>query len=113
MDLKTELETRIAKVEARAELGVGSRIGNDARRAKPPKFDGSTSWAMFRRQFETVADHNCWTSWEKATYLIAALQGQACDVLHGVPRGATYKEAIEALEDRFGDSTWLPHTAAS
>jgi hypothetical protein len=24
-------------------------------------------------------------------------------VLHGVPRGATYEETIEALEDRFGD----------
>jgi hypothetical protein len=64
---------------------------------------------MFRRQFETVADHNHWTPWEKATYLIAALQGRACDVLHGVPRGATYEEAIEALEDRFGDQ----HLAAA
>jgi hypothetical protein len=53
-----ELEDRIAEVEARAELGVGGRTGNDAGRAKPPKFDGSTSWSMFRRQFETVADRN-------------------------------------------------------
>jgi hypothetical protein len=64
---------------------------------------------MFRRQFETVAEHNRWTPLEKATYLIAALQGWACDVLHGVPRGATYEEAIEALEDRFGDQ----HLAAA
>jgi hypothetical protein len=97
-DLKTELETRIAEV-VRAELGVGDRTGNDAGRAEPPKFDGSTSWAMFRRQFETVADHNHWTPREKAMYLITALQGRACDVLHGVPRGATYEEAIEALEE--------------
>jgi hypothetical protein len=91
------LEVRIAEVEARVELGVGGRTGNDAGRAKPPKFDGSTLWAMFRRQFETVAGHNRWMPQEKATYLIAALQGLACDVLHGVPRGAT---AIEQLAHR-------------
>jgi hypothetical protein len=45
----------------------------------------------------------------EVTYLIAALQGRACDVLHGVPRGATYEETIEALEDRFGDQ----HLAAA
>jgi hypothetical protein len=46
---------------------------------------------------------------EKATYLIAALQGWGCDVLHWVPTGAKYEEAIEALEDRFGDQ----HLAAA
>jgi hypothetical protein len=104
LDIRAKgLEARIVQVEARAELDVGGRTGNDAGRAKPPKFDGSTSWAMFRRQFETVADHNRWMPQEKATYLIAALEGRACDVLHWVPRGATYEETIEALEDRFGD----------
>jgi hypothetical protein len=87
------LEDRMAEVEARVELGVGGRTRNDARRAKPPTFDGSTSWAMFQRQFETVADHNRWMPQEKATYLIAALQGQACDVLHEVSKGVTYEEA--------------------
>jgi hypothetical protein len=115
-DLQTELdnraqglEDRIAEVEARVELGVGGRIANDAGRAKPPNFDGSTLWAMFLRQFETVADHNRWTPREKTTYSIAPLQGRACDVLHGVLRGATYEETIEALEDRFGDQ----HLAAA
>jgi hypothetical protein len=108
-DLQKELdsraqgvEVRMAEVEARVELGVCGRTGSDAGWAKPPKFDGSTSWAMFRCQFQTVAEHNHWTPREKATYLIAALQGRACDVLHGVPRGSTYDETIEALEDRFG-----------
>jgi hypothetical protein len=110
LDIRAKgLEARIAEVEARVELEVGGRTGNEAGRAKPPKFDGSTSWAMYRRQFETVADHNRWMPQEKATYLIAALQGRACDVLHGVPRGATYEETIEALEDRFGDQ----HLAAA
>jgi hypothetical protein len=110
LDIRAQgLKVRMAEVEARAELGVGSRTGNDGRRANPPKFDGSTSWAMFQRQFETVAEHNRWMPWEKVAYLIAALQGRACDVLHGVPRGAAYEETIEALEDCFRDQ----HLAAA
>jgi hypothetical protein len=38
---------------------------------------------VFRHQFETVAEHNCWTCQKKSTYLITALQGQATDMLHG------------------------------
>jgi hypothetical protein len=64
---------------------------------------------MFRRLFETIAEHNRWMPREKATYLIAALQGRACDVVQWVPAGATYEESIETLEDRFGDQ----HLAAA
>jgi hypothetical protein len=42
---------------------------------------------------------------EKSTYMITALQGRATDVLHGVPKGATYEKPLVALVDRFGDST--------
>jgi hypothetical protein len=31
------------------------------------------------------------------------LQGRAADVLHGIPTSDTYKETLQALEDRFGD----------
>jgi hypothetical protein len=58
---------------------------------------------MFRHQFETVAVHNCWTCQEKSTYLITALQDRATDVLHGIPKGATYEETLQVLEDRFRD----------
>jgi hypothetical protein len=78
--------------EARAERRRGTGI---------VKFDGTTLWAVFRRQFDTVVEHNCWTYLEKSTYLITAWQSWATDVLHGVPKGATYDETLEALEDRF------------
>jgi hypothetical protein len=45
----------------------------------------------------------------KFTYLITALKGRATDGLHGVPKGATYEETPDALEDRFGDQ----HLAAA
>jgi hypothetical protein len=58
---------------------------------------------MVQCQFETVAEHNCWTRLEKSTHFITTFQGQATNVLHGVPKGVTYEETIDAQEDRFGD----------
>jgi hypothetical protein len=68
---------------------------------------------MFRRQFETVAQHNCWTRLEKSTYLITALQSQATDLLHGVPKGANCEETLDALKDASGTSTLPPRIAVS
>jgi hypothetical protein len=92
------LEVKMAEVEALVERGRGKGTGAGA--AKLPEFNGTTSWAVFRRQPETVAEYNCWTRLEISTYFITPLQGRATDVLHGVPKGATYEEA---LEDPFGD----------
>jgi hypothetical protein len=93
--------TQFREVEAVAEHGKGT--GTSAGTAEPPKFNGTTSWAVFWRQFETVAEHNCWMCHENSTYVITVLQGRATDVLHRVPKGATYEETFEALEDCFGD----------
>lgn len=79
------LEAKIVEVKAHAKSRRGT--GTSAGTAKPPNFDGTTSWAIFWHQFETVAKHNCW----------------ATNVLHEDPKGATYDETLEALDDRFGD----------
>ncbi|XP_069687229.1 TATA element modulatory factor-like [Periplaneta americana] len=70
---------------------------------KTPKFDGTTSWAIFRRQFEATAAHNGWTPAEKTTQLLTALQGQASEILHSVPEDGTAAEIMAALEGRYGD----------
>jgi hypothetical protein len=80
-ETKTDLEIRMA------ERGRGTEAC--ASTAQPPKFDGTTSWAMFWRQFETVVEHNCLARQEKSTYLITTLKGRAADVLHGIPTNAT------------------------
>jgi hypothetical protein len=100
------LGAKLAEIEARAER---RRTGTGAGATKPPKFDGSTPWAFSRRQFKMVAEYNCWTRLEISTYLITALQSCANDVLHVVPKRATYEETLEAREDRFGDQ----HLAAA
>jgi hypothetical protein len=58
---------------------------------------------MFWCRFKTVAEHNCLTCQEKSTYLITTMQVQATKVLHGIPKGATYEETLEALQDCFWD----------
>jgi hypothetical protein len=101
------LKVKMAEVGALTERGRGK--GTDAGAAKLPKFYGITSCTVFRRQSEAVVECNCWTLLEISTYLIAALQGRATDVLHGVPKGATCEEAFEILDDRFADQ----HLAAA
>jgi hypothetical protein len=87
----------------------GRATGTGASVAMPPKFDRITSWAVFWCQFENIAEHNCCTCQDNSTYLITVLQGRATNVLHGVTKGATCEETLEALEDRFGDQ----HLAAA
>jgi hypothetical protein len=41
---------------------------------------------------------------QKSTQFITALHGLATDVLHGDPKGATYEEIFEAVENRFWTS---------
>jgi hypothetical protein len=68
-----KFQTQFKEVESRAIRGRGTGIGTGT--AKTPKFNGTTSWALFRCQFEPTPEHICWTLLEKSTYLITALQG--------------------------------------
>jgi hypothetical protein len=63
----------------------------------PHKFHGSTPWAVFQLQFETVAEHKDWVPLKKATHLIATLNEPAAHILHVVPTGAMYREVTEVL----------------
>jgi hypothetical protein len=92
-----EFQTQLKEADSRRGPGISA----DA--TKACKFEGTTSWAVFQCQSETIIEHNCWTHLEKYTYLITALHGWATDVLHRAPKGETYEETLEALEDRFED----------
>jgi hypothetical protein len=91
-------ETKITEVDAPADRRRATGVGA----AKSSKFEG-TSCSMFRHQFETASEYNCWTRQKISTYLFTVMQGRTTDVLHGVTKRATYEETFEALEDRFGD----------
>jgi hypothetical protein len=77
--------------------------------AKPPMLDRTASWAVFWRQFETVAEHNCWTRLQKSTYFITTLKHCATNVLQGVLKGMSYEETLETPKDCFREQ----HLAAA
>jgi hypothetical protein len=52
-----------------------------------------------QEKIEAVAEHYTWVPHIKATSLLSATECRASDALHGVPKGATYKETIGAIED--------------
>jgi hypothetical protein len=97
-----ELEAQLAAVEARIRRAGGGGPRAHTTRVRQPKFDGATSWAVFHRQFETLAVQNNWMPNEKAAHLLSVLQGKAADIFHTVPAKATY-DIVEPLQDRFGD----------
>jgi hypothetical protein len=102
-ETRRDLETQQAALEARTRRAGGGNAGANADKVKPSQFDGSTSWAVFHRQFEAAAIHNDWTPREKTAHLLRVLQGQAADILHSVPVEASYEDTVGALQDRFGD----------
>jgi hypothetical protein len=100
IETKHKLQAWLEAVETRTERGNTPEAGASV--AAPPTFNGSTLWSVFRQEFEIVAEHNLWSNREKLTYLIKALKGRAADVLPAIPTSTTYKNTLQALEDRFG-----------
>jgi hypothetical protein len=96
-----EFQTQVKEIEGRAKgrRGRGTGAGPGEGAAKPPKFSGTKTWAVFRCQFETAAEHNYWTCQNKSTYLITALQGWATDMLHGVPKSTAYEETWRSTSE--------------
>jgi hypothetical protein len=72
-----EVLTQLKEVKAWTECSAYQRTGTGLGAVKPPKFDESASRAVFRLQFDMIAEHKYWAPRERATYLIADFQGQA------------------------------------
>jgi len=72
---------------------------------KMPKFDGETSWELYRKQFEAAAVANGWTEHQKATELVLALRGKALEILQNIPecKQGDYYSLANALELRYGN----------
>jgi hypothetical protein len=100
---RQDFETQLAALKARTKRAGGGNTGANTDKVKPPKFDGSTSWVVFHRQFEAAAIHNDCTPRENAAHLLSVLQGQAADILRRVSAEASYEDIVGALQNRFGD----------
>lgn len=60
-------------------------------------------WDAYRAQFELLAEINCWSDTEKATYLAISLRGPAATVLTNLPpeQHLSYEALTTALETWF------------
>ncbi|KAH9378966.1 hypothetical protein HPB48_006347 [Haemaphysalis longicornis] len=72
----------------------------------PPVFHGSTSWAAFRIQSESVTVASGWSLNDQARAVVAQLRTPASDVLECLPEyiRLDYPCIITTIEDRFGDA---------
>jgi polyhydroxyalkanoate synthesis regulator phasin len=97
-----DLGTQLASLQVQTRRAGAGNAGTSTDNVKPPKFDGSTSWVVFQRQFEAAAVHNVWTPGKMAAHFLSVLQGQAAHILHSVPAEASYEDIVGALRGRFG-----------
>ncbi|KAJ8915287.1 hypothetical protein NQ315_014795 [Exocentrus adspersus] len=76
---------------------------NCHRSLKVPTYDRKVSWNTYIRQFQAITCN--WTEEEKRTSLIAALRGEALEVLRTIPEGSlSYANITAALEMRYRDA---------
>ncbi|XP_061389850.1 scaffold attachment factor B1-like [Musca vetustissima] len=91
----TNLEKKISELEIKSGP---VRAPDNTLKIKPPVFDGSTSFNVFKLQFETVASRNSWNDSDKAVALLLALKGSAADVIQSIPILAAFTGNISAVK---------------
>jgi len=102
-----ELKKRIDDLQAASiASGIPTEhvLGAIPHRISPPTFDGSTTFSVFKLQFEVVAKKNLWSETDKAIALTISLKGPAADVLQTVSEAdrGSYVALMEALNRRYG-----------
>lgn len=100
-----EIRTQVqGKVTISPEPKVMSCLPEVSMKIKPPVFDGSVSWSVYKRQFDAAAKVNKWDSnEEKATALVLALRGKASELLQSIPNQQDYAALVQVMELRYGD----------
>ncbi|KAJ8919338.1 hypothetical protein NQ315_003922 [Exocentrus adspersus] len=97
-----ELETKFAQLSTTGVIKTEGTVTTPSK-VKVPTFDGKVSWNTYLKQFEAVVRN--WREEDKATSLIAALRGEALEVLRTIPEASpTYATLTSALERRYGDA---------
>ncbi|XP_049272511.1 ATP-binding cassette sub-family C member 2 [Rhipicephalus sanguineus] len=99
-DVVADLAARVSVIEAQSnrQQRVSTSVEqNNIGRAQsrffgahllPPTFDGTTSWAAFLVQFESIATLNGWTVQDKVQVLVLQLRDAAAEYLEHIPQEA-------------------------
>jgi predicted aspartyl protease len=106
--IKENFEAKVKEMEAKfkgLKTGLSGKLETGLVKLKPPPFDGTTSWSMYKKQFEAAAGANNWDDEGKAVALTLALRGQALQILQTLPveDQKNYAAFVKALELRYGD----------
>ncbi|KAJ8914913.1 hypothetical protein NQ315_016067 [Exocentrus adspersus] len=97
-----DLETKVRQLSTTGVIKTEATITAPSK-VKVPTYDGKVSWNTYLRQFEAVVRN--WQEEDKATSLIAALRGEALEVLRTIPEASpNYATLTSALERRYGDA---------
>jgi len=111
LDNKMAAMTILAELKASAVSVSTAKSGcfSNERSARLPKleinkFNGDlTKWQTFWDQFEAIVDKSDMAAVTKFSYLISLLEGEALEVVSGLPlTQANYEIARTSLKDRFG-----------
>ncbi|KAJ8914074.1 hypothetical protein NQ315_014268 [Exocentrus adspersus] len=97
-----DLETKFAQLSTTGVIKTEGTLTTPSK-VKVPTYDGKASWNTYLRQFEAVVRN--WREEDKATSLIAALGGEALEVLRTITETSpNYATLTSALERRYGDA---------
>lgn len=98
-----EMEQRIGRIEV-----ILSKLEGCGRRnvTEVPVFDGSSSWSIYKIQFDAAVRFNGFDEQRSALSLVSALRGNAAEVLQLVGAGGSIAlgDLVGALELRFGNA---------
>ncbi|KAJ8910604.1 hypothetical protein NQ315_003974 [Exocentrus adspersus] len=97
-----DLETKFRQLSTTGVIKTEGTVTTPSK-VKVNTYDGKVSWNTYLRQFEAVVRN--WREEDKATSLIAALRGEALEVLRTIPEASlNYAVLTSALERRYGDA---------
>ncbi|KAJ8912596.1 hypothetical protein NQ315_000465 [Exocentrus adspersus] len=97
-----DLETKVRQLSTTGVIKTEGTLTTPSK-VKVPTYDGKASWNTYLRQFEAVVRN--WREEDKATSLIAALRGEALEVLRTITEASpNYATLTSALERRYGDA---------
>ncbi|KAJ8912008.1 hypothetical protein NQ315_003545 [Exocentrus adspersus] len=100
----TNLETKLHEFEQVVEEEINF-VKDDVKAVKEEMNKKIEDLETKFRQLSTTTVVRNWREEEKATSLIAALRGEALEVLRIIPEGSQdYKAVTSALEKRYGDA---------
>nr|XP_036213588.1 uncharacterized protein LOC118679930 [Bactrocera oleae] len=94
-----ELKDRLRELQLNRPI-----VSTASAKVKPPSFDGTVPFHVFKFQFEKTASSNNWNVKDKVAALFVALKGSAAEILQTIPNceASSYETLMGALERRYG-----------